>query len=65
MTIILEHEEFRNSGNDATIVIERYADKFCEPLWRYYAKYDCGYIPAKYVSGLLRKPRKSVLRNRF
>lgn len=32
MTKIIEREEFRNNADNATIVVEQYADKFSVPM---------------------------------
>ncbi len=65
MTKIIEREEFRNNADNATIVVEQYADKFSVPMWRYFVKYDVCPFPTNYTAGLQRKPTKRVLQNRF
>lgn len=66
MTTILKREEIRNSDDNATITIERYADKGCVPFWRYYCTYD--HSPRAIIRGrdmLLTKPSKKRLAEQF
>lgn len=65
MTVILKREEFRNSGNDATIIVEKYQEKeSAVPLWRYYIRYD-GQMISGMSDCLWNRPNKKWLQNRF
>lgn len=65
MTIILKSEEFRNDADDATIVVQRYADKDSVPMWRYFVKYDAHHLVSGCSDGLWNKPSTKWLRARF
>lgn len=66
MTVILKREEFRNSGNDATIIVEKYQEKGSNvPLWRYYVRYDRYGLISGGSDGLWNRPNKKWLQNRF
>lgn len=65
MTTIIKREEFRNDGDDATIIIEQYVDKGSVPLWRYFVKYDSYMFTGRCSAGLWTKPSKKRLRERY
>lgn len=65
MEIVLKRESFRNNGNDATITVEKYAEKDCAPMWRYFIKYDRYAITSGCSDGLWQKPKTKWLKSRF
>jgi len=66
MTIILKSEEIRNTANNCTILIERYADKpYFTPFWRYSYKYDGWDFFHRGSDMLLHKPSKKRLSESF
>lgn len=65
MTLILKHEEFRNSANDATIIVQQFVEEDRTPLWRYYVKYDKYNFIGGCSDSLSTRPSKKWLANRF
>lgn len=66
MTVILKREEFRNSADDATIIVEKYQDKESSvPFWRYFIRYDRYGLISGCSDGLWHRPNKKRLQARF
>ena len=52
MTIVQKRTAFRNGRDDATIIVEQYAEKGCAGfMWRYYMKYDAYNLTSGYPTG--------------
>ena len=63
MTLVLKRLEYRNTNDNATIVIEQYADKFCPTFWRTYIVYDGHHNCVRINDTLLHKPNARQIRN--
>lgn len=65
MEIVLKREQFRNDRGDATITVEKYAEKGCVPMWRYFVKYDIYDFTSGCSDGLMTKPKTKWLKSRL
>ena len=65
MEIVLKREQFRNDRGDATITVEKYAEKGRVPMWRYFVKYDIYDFTSGCSDGLMTQPKTKWLKSRL